>query len=202
MKKNGMNKIETENTTTNEQTNNTSPLSSRDHTENEVVEGTLGAVLSPLCRSDCKICNFEHAQDIHDMLSAGEKYLDICDYLKREYDFSISPASITRHMQNYNRNRNATINRKFLKKMSEINDDLAKNKAQAAYLGSLVFQQILERIEVGSITFDISDWEKIMKLQHGILNGDAGAGDDLMVIFAKASKKMGVPLHQSPLPLE
>lgn len=198
-----MNETESKNSKTHKRTKNTSPLSSGDHNELEVSVETSGAVVSPLCRSDCKICNCDHIQEIHSMLSAGEKYLDICDFLKREKSFSISPASITRHMQNFNRHRNATINRKFLKEMNEITDDLAKNKAQASFLGNLIFSNIMDRIENGTLQFDVSDWEKIIKLQHGILSGDGGAMDDLMVIFAKAGKRMkSPPLEQSSLPLD
>lgn len=199
--KNGMHETELKNQATDEQTKNITPLSSADCNELEVSAERDGAFTSPLCRKDCKTCNSDHLQEIHELLETDMKYVDICVYLKDEYNFSISPSSITRHIQNFRRNRRETINRKFLKEVEQITDGLAKDKAKAAFLGTLVFKNILKRIEMGTIEFDISDYEKIQKLEHGILNGNSGSIDDLLGIFRVASNKYNVPLEQESLGL-
>lgn len=174
-------------------------ITSRDQNEIEVFAEIDGALTSPLCRKDCKICNSDHLEEIHSMLDANLIYVKICEHLLNDYNFSISPSSITRHYSNFKQYKRTTINRKFLKKMDSITDNLARDKAQASFLGGLVFKSILHRIEMGTIEFDISDLEKIKKLEYGILNGNTGSIDNLLGIFALASKKYNAPLEQGSL---
>lgn len=177
----------------------THSITSREHEEKEVSAEIDGALTSPLCRKDCKICNSKHLEEIHDMLDTGTIYSDVCIFLQEEHQFSLSPSSITRHITNFRKATRTTVNRKFLQKIESITDNLARDKAQASFLGNLVFTSILKRIETGSIEFDVSDWEKIKKLEHGILDGNSGSMDNLMVIFQKANSKYGVPLEQGSL---
>lgn len=165
-------------------------------TENDV---TTTVTTSPFCRSDCKICNSDHMIKIHEFIKLGKTYRDICDYLKMKQGFEISPASITRHMTNYREALRQHAQQRELQKFDDEADELIRHQKQATEMADSIYEMIRDRIRDGTIEVSISDWEKIVKLRHSVLRGEAGAMDDLVAVFQQATDKYGVNLQQGVL---
>lgn len=166
--------------------------------DNEQTTATT-VTTSPFCRADCKVCNSDHMEQIHNFIKIGKTYRDICDYLQEKNQFTISPASITRHMQNYRESLRIRAQQRELAKFDEEADELARHQKQSTILADAMFERLQQRLNDGSLIITVGDWEKVVKLRHGVLNGDSGAMDDLMGIFQQATDKYGVNLNQGVL---
>lgn len=163
----------------------------------EITESKI--TISPLCRADCKICNSEHIEEIHELLKLKKRYVDICEHLEKRFDFSISPASITRHYTNYKKSLKELAHKRMINSFEEEADELVRDQKRCSTLGTALYKNIVSRLEANTLEVSISDWEKIIKLRHNVLNGDNGAMDDLVGIFQKATDKYGAGLNQGML---
>ena len=154
---------------------------------------------SPFCRKDCRVCNSDFVVIIHEMIELRKPYIEICAYLFSEKGYKISPASISRHYQNYKEQRKVLTAEKMKVQLDQETDVLSRHRTQSTRLADLLYQEIESKIRTGVLDVSISDYEKIVKLYHQVLNGDGNAMDEMVSVFRKASEKYGFQLEQGQL---
>ncbi len=155
--------------------------------------------ISPFCRKDCRVCNSDLVVEIHKMIDLRKPYIEICTYLFSEKGYKISPASISRHYQNYKEHRKVLTAEKMKVQLDQETDVLTRHRTQSTILADLLFQQIESKIKCGTLDVSIGDYEKIVKLYHQVLNGDGSAMDEMVAVFRKASDRYGFSLEQGVL---
>ena len=155
---------------------------------------------SPYCQSNCKICKSGHAGIVCKKVQAGELYVDIVSYLRDKYNFSISPASITRHWTNYKKALvEHGMTRDKMKQFDDEADELIRHQKQVTAVADGMFKLIIQQMEAGTLPVSVTDYASLLKIRHGVLTGDNGAMDDLVGIFQQATDKYGVNLQQGVL---
>lgn len=149
--------------------------------------------LSPLCQNNCKICNSNYVELIHKFLIDGKTYREISGYLKKEKNFEVSSASISRHYAKFKEYKKIILQKKLTKEIEIEADELAGHQKSAIRLADLIYEKLLLQFESGSFNVDISDWEKIVKVYHQVLlgKGEGNEGKDLKIIFEQAMSKYG-----------
>lgn len=154
-----------------------------------------------ICDGRCKICNsnLEHLKTIHDLKRTGHTFDRIVEIVREKYNLEISTASLSRHFQNYQRKKDIISAR-------IINDDLVEGATkQATHTKQLVslidqaFEMIKNRIKAGTLSFDVADLERLMKLRYQVLSGQDTNETDILAIFQKASNQYGLNLQQGVL---
>lgn len=151
------------------------------------------------CNASCKICNSPHLKAIHDLKKAGHNFNRIVEIVRDKFHAEISKSSLSRHFQNF-------VSHKNVMAAKIINNDLIEEATkQAVHAKKLVklidnaFKMINARIDAGTLVFDISDLEKLMKLRYQILSGQDTDENDVLAIFQKATDKYGLNLQQGVL---
>jgi hypothetical protein len=153
--------------------------------------------ISPFCRSDCKVCNSKLVLEIHDGIQMGVKYMDICADLLKTHNFSISPASLSRHWKNYKKNKQARAIE--IQRFENEADDLSRHQKQVTTVADAMFEMLAEKIENRTLPVSIADYASLVKIRHSVLSGDGNALNDLVGIFQQATDKYGVNLKQGIL---
>ena len=157
--------------------------------------------LSPLCQNDCKVCNSGYTEKIHEMIKANATYKNICVFLKREKNFEISPASISRHYKHYKEYQRILLQKKLTEENEIKADELVDHQKKAIVLADLVYDNLLVQFNSGHFNVDISDWEKVVKMYHQVLlgKGEGDGGKSLKVIFEQMQDKYGSRRQQMAL---
>ncbi|HDZ86018.1 MAG TPA: hypothetical protein ENH35_05770 [Candidatus Moranbacteria bacterium] len=155
--------------------------------------------VSPICQKNCRVCSSGFVKEIHDMIKAGRKYLEICDYLKEKHNFSISHSSISRHIKNYKKHVQLISTEIMNTEIIEEATKQSEHTTKVITLIDIALGQLKANADAGNLQVDISDLEKLMKLRYQILSGDAGEDGELMAIFQKSIDKYGVNMNQGVL---
>ena len=145
------------------------------------------------------MCNSGHALEIHGMISTGMKYKEVVEELKTKYNFSISPAAISRHMANYKESVKTKAAQLIAEEYDAECDRVALHQKQAATLADLMYQNLEAQIRAGVYSPSVSDWEKLVNLYHRVKSGDDGAMDGLMGMFQVAANRHGFSAMQGVL---
>lgn len=154
---------------------------------------------SIICNSRCKICSSEHLKAIHNLRKAGNNFDDIVKIVHDKYGDEISSASLSRHFKNYQRQKNLISAQQIQGDLIEEATSQAAHTKQLVILIERAFKMIAGRLDAGTLVFDISDLEKLMKLRYQVMNGENTDENDILAIFQKASNKYGLDLQQGVL---
>ncbi len=162
-------------------------------TENSETSKT--SEIKPICQKNCRVCNSGHIEEIHSLRDSKTHYRKIIEIFKKKYNYELSPAGLSRHFANY-RNRRVLLAAEIMdKQIVEESTEVARHTTQIISL----IDKALICIEAGTVKFDVSDLEKLFKIRHQILAGDAGGEDSLVAVFQNAIDKYGVNVNQGIL---
>lgn len=142
--------------------------------------------LSSLCDRRCRVCNSDFVAEIHSMKKAGQELSEICSSLKLEKDFDISTASLSRHFKKY-RERQQLMAAQILE--GDLIEGATKQAAHTKEIVSLIdiaIDQLKKSAVAGSLHFDVSDLDKLMKMRYQILTGEMDEDTDILKILQKA----------------
>lgn len=190
---NSNDKIETENISENCGTQETE---SNDH---KIV--TLDDLnIKRICKSNrCLICQSPHVLEIHELKRSGLQQIKILEIINQKYGVEYSAASLSRHFSNL-------YDRQMEMSAQIINADLISEATAKSYhtqkvisLLQMAFAQLEKRAQNGSLVFDLSDLEKLMKMKYQTLTGNDEVDKDILAIFQKATDKYGVSFQQATL---
>ncbi len=167
-------------------------MSEKQNEQNKIENCGMIEITQPtkICQKSCKICQSQNIKKIHELKESGMEYKKIAMYMKEKFGELISPSSICRHFQNYN---------KQIKNMSA--EIIQKDMVEAATLQSVHLVKVVElidmslevikqRMRIGSYITDVSDLEKLMNMRYKLLNG-GDSDNDMVALFRKASEKFG-----------
>lgn len=148
-----------------------------------------------ICDSRCRICISDYLKEIHSLKKAGKTFRQIAAIAK----FDISASSLSRHFQNY-------LKQKTILSARIIKDDLVEEATKQAVhtqkiigLIDITFVAIKARVDSGKISLGIDELDKLMKLRYQVLQGQDTNENDILAIFQKASNKYGLDLQQGVL---
>lgn len=181
-----------------EQTSDNRATNSTNEIANEIQ--SLPSRFSPFCRSDCMICNSGHLSEIHEWRPTMT-FRELSEKIKNEFQLSISKDQLWRHFKNFNQQLTGQI----VKHMESFDlqvETLTEHQHRVLFLGKIAFDQILDRINAGTLQFSLDDYEKIMKLFYNTLRDPSAAQTDSQAMFAlfqKAASRGGAPLEQGVL---
>ncbi len=160
--------------------------------------GTIEKI-SPMCRSNCKLCNSDHVEYAHSLVGS-KTYDEIRTILGAEKNFDISNASLSRHFSNYREYKRTLVEREMVRQVESEVSVLATHQRQAAFLADSIFEQIKVHLAAGTLQLSVADWERAVKVYHSILKGGDEKGlDDLVAIFQGAASRHGFSLTQGVL---
>jgi len=142
--------------------------------------------ISPICQKNCKVCSSDFTQEIHLMRKNGRKLSEIVAWLKSKYNFEISEASLSRHFTNYKQHLQLVSAKIMQGEIIETATKQAEHTEQVVSLIDTAIKQLKKRAEVGNLTFDVSDLEKLMKLRYQVLTGENKDETDILKIFQEA----------------
>jgi hypothetical protein len=149
-----------------------------------------------ICNSRCKICASEYSTEIYSLLKSGIQQIKIIDIMKEKHSFSISSASLSRHVGNLT-DRQVEISSQLINH-EMIGEAAAKSihTQKTIELLELAFNDIIARVRSGCLKCDISDLERLLKMKYQILTGNDEIDKDILAIFQRATDKYGVNLQQ------
>lgn len=157
--------------------------------------------IDPLCTGRCSVCDSGYADVINGLRN---KYTlrGLSEYLQGEYSLSLSKDALHLHFQKYAIKLRNESSRKAYMLFKEESSTLATHQKQTLFLASYTFEEILRRIDNGTLTLGVEDFEKMMKLYYQILRDPDGAvAPDAMEVYMRAWKYYKVPIAQGSLPL-
>lgn len=156
----------------------------------------------PFCSGKCSVCDSGYADIIN---GARNKFTlrGLSEYLKNEYNLELSKDVLHNHFQKYA----VKLRRESVKKAYELftveSATLAVHQKQTLFLASYTFEEILRRIQNGTLEVGIEEFEKLMKLYYQIMQDPQGAiAPDAMEIYMRAYKMYKVPIHQQSMQFE
>lgn len=157
--------------------------------------------LSPFCDGVCQICASGFADKVNEM--RGKKTLrELSQYFSDEYGVEWSKDSFARHFRKYLEK----VNKKSLSIAYQAfraeTETVAKHQTQVLFLASHTFQEIIRRIDNGTLEVGVDQFEKLLKLYYQILRDpDAAAVPDVTEVYIRAMKRYNVPLEHQSMPL-
>lgn len=160
----------------------------------------LGKIPPTTCVSSrCTICQSSHIKEIHDLKKAGHTHIDIAKLIKEKFGEILSPSSLCRHFQSYQKQK-AELSARIIK--DDLIEEATKQSVHTQNIVKLIdnaFKDIQSRWDSGNLRLDISDLEKLIKLRYQVLAGQDTNESDILAIFQKASNKYGLNLQQGVL---
>ena len=122
----------------------------------------------------------------------------LSEYMKNEYGIELSKDVLHNHFQKYA----LKLRQESVKKAYELFDresaTLAVHQKQTLFLASYTFEEIMRRIQNGTITVGIDEFEKLMKLYYQIMQDPMGViAPDAMEIYMRAFKMYKIPVAQT-----
>lgn len=151
----------------------------------------------PFCTGRCSVCDSGYVDVIN---AARAKYTlrSLSEYIKNEYGIELSKDMLHNHFQKYA----LKLRQESVKKAYELFDresaTLAVHQKQTLFLASYTFEEIMRRIQNGTITVGIDEFEKLMKLYYQIMQDPMGAiAPDAMEIYMRAFKMYKIPVAQT-----
>lgn len=167
--------------------------------ENENPESSL----SPYCDArKCKICASGYVDEVNAL--RGKKTLrEMSAYMKEEFDLDIGKDVFAHHFQRYTEKLRAVSLPKAYAAFHAETETVAKHQTQVLFLASHTFNEIIRRLQNGTLDVGNDQFEKLLKLYYQILRDpDAAALPDVTEIYIRAAKRYNVPLSNTSLPLE
>lgn len=177
----------------------TNECSATNPTEQMEIVQTDDIAPDPFCLGRCSVCDSGYA-DIINALRNKYTLRSLSEYLKNEYDLSLDKDALSRHFQKYA----VKLRRESIKKAYELfnveSATLAVHQKQTLFLASYTFEEILRRMQNGTLQVGIDEFEKLMKLYYQIMQDPQGAiAPDAMEIYMRAFKLYKVPIHQQSM---
>lgn len=169
-------------------------------TKNEISSTQLTNGFSPFCRSDCIVCNSGILKEIHEWRPA-HTLDEIVELAKKENGLEVSRYQLHRHFKNFNKVLSGQIT-KHMENFDLKVETLSEHQNRVLFLGKIAFDQILDRINAGTLTFTLDDYEKIMKLFYNTMKDPSAAATDsaaMIALFQKAAERGGAPMQQMAL---
>ncbi len=161
----------------------------------EITKNPETSEIKPICQKNCRVCNSDYLKEIHSLRKNGRHFFEIVDYMKKTYDYDLSTSGLCRHFKNYNHHRQVVAAEILEKDLIEESTEIARHTTAIIDLIDKALSQIKER----GVRFDISDLEKLFKIRHQILAGDASGEGELVALFQRAVDKHGVDVNQGIL---
>lgn len=169
--------------------------------QSEIVN-THGIAQDPFCSGKCSVCDSGYADIIN---AARNKFTlrSLSEYLKNEYDLSLDKDALSRHFIKYAEKLRRESVKKAYELFSVESATLAVHQKQTLFLASYTFEEILRRMQNGTLTVGIEEFEKLMKLYYQIMQDPQGAiAPDAMEIYMRAYKMYKVPIYQQSMSFE
>lgn len=153
----------------------------------------------PFCTGRCSVCDSGHIEQINSMRSKLS-YRALSEEIKKEYGIEISKDALNLHFQKYN----DKLRRESVKKAYELFDTesatLAVHTKQTLFLASYTFDEIMRRMQNGSLIVGIDEFDKLMKLYYQIIKDPTGSiAPDALAIYTKAYQFYKIPISQQSL---
>lgn len=179
-----------ENETTIEQNRATLPTLEIENAESQQIAP------DPMCTGRCSVCDSGYA-DVVNAARAKFTLRSLSEYMKNEYGVVLSKDMLHNHFQKYA----VKLRQESVKRAYELFDresaTLAVHQKQTLFLASYTFEEIMRRIQNGTLTVGIDEFEKLMKLYYQIMQDPMGAvAPDVMEIYMRAFKLYKMPIHQ------
>lgn len=157
---------------------------------------------SPFCRADCAVCNSGAIKEIHEW-RPNHTFIELSEKLKNELGLELSKDQIWRHFQKFNQKLSGEIFRHIENFDLQV-ETLSEHQKRVLFLGKIAYEDILKRVDSGTLQFTIDDFEKIMKLFYGTMKDPSAAvsnSNQIVNLFMAAATRGGAPLEQQPLPM-
>jgi hypothetical protein len=170
--------------------------------ENATESESTPTRFSPFCRTGCVICNSGILQEIH-TLRPTCTFIELSETIKKEYGLEFSKDQLWRHFQNFNQKLSGEIFRHIANFDLQV-ETLSEHQKRVLFLGKIAYEDILRRVDAGTIQFSIDDFEKIMKLFYGTMQDPSAAitnSNQIINLFVAAANRGGAPLEQQALPI-
>jgi hypothetical protein len=155
--------------------------------------------IKKICKAKCIVCQSPHLLEIHELKRGGIQQQKIIEIITQRHGITYSASSISRHFSNL-------YDRQMEMSCQIINADLISEATAKSYhtqkviaLLQYAFDQIEKRVQNGTLFFDVSDLEKLMKMKYQTLTGNDEVDKDILAIFQKATDKYGVSFQQATL---
>lgn len=150
----------------------------------------------PFCTGRCSVCDSGFIEQINSLRSKLS-YRALSEEIKNEYGIEISKDALNLHFQKYN----DKLRRESVKKAYELFDTesatLAVHTKQTLFLASYTFEEIMRRMQNGSLIVGIDEFEKLMKLYYQIIKDPTGSiAPDALAIYTKAYQFYKIPISQ------
>lgn len=171
-------------------------------TEQTQIVPTNDVAQDPFCSGKCSVCDSGYA-DVINAARAKFTLRELSEYLKNEYGLELSKDVLHNHFQKYAvKLRNESVKKAYELFRTE-SATLAVHQKQTLFLASYTFEEIMRRIQNGTITVGIDEFEKLMKLYYQIMQDPQGAiAPDAMEIYMRAFKLYKVPIANQSMPLQ
>lgn len=184
----------------NEQSENLDTDETVENTENGLIQNA-NEVLCPI-QKHCIICNAGLAPEINVMRANGSTLREIAAHCTGK-GTEIGAMVVSRHFNRYNqilRQESSFIAYANFKRDASL---IADHQNQTLYLMSFAFQELVRRIQNGTLDIGIEDYEKLTKLYYQVLEDPSrGVAPDMMEIYMRAVKTYKMPpIEQGSLPL-
>lgn len=150
----------------------------------------------PFCSGRCAICDSGYADRIN-QLRNEYTLRELSEYLKEEYGLQFSKDQLCLHFQKYNAKlRDESLALAYQSFRIE-SMHVAEHQKQVLFLASFTFEELLKRIQNGTLKVGIEEFEKMLKLYYQILRDPDGAQTpDITEIYMRATKHFKIPLEQ------
>jgi hypothetical protein len=147
----------------------------------------------------CSVCNSGIVKQIHDWRPT-HTLDEMVALAKKDYNITLSRDAIARHFKHYTHDLTRASALALWEKFSLDVETVATHQKKVLFISNIAFEHILERLDNGSLTLGVDDFEKMVKLYYSVLRDPDSAGDqNIIAIFQKASEKYGCSLEQGVL---
>jgi hypothetical protein len=149
-------------------------------------------------RKNCAICNSPWYRTVNDWKRQGKTLREMSALCLSEFDMEVSKDLIGRHFNRYNELMRAEVSQLAFEDFKRESQDLALHQKQTLFLMSHAFNELLRRIDQGTLQIGIEDYDRLTKMYYTVLNNPQGEMPDVVEILMRASKYRKVtPLTQS-----
>ncbi len=152
-----------------------------------------------ICQKSCRICSSPYICEIHQMRNNGAEFAAIIDYLVKEYNYKISPSTLSNHFANYKEIIARTSAEVLEPQTKEEVAEVARHTQAVIRLIDKCIQMMEERMKNNFYIANVSDLEKLFMIRHRILSGEMGGEKDIMEIWIRAQRNYGVSERQGIL---
>jgi hypothetical protein len=164
-------------------TNQTDPIEIKTQIQN------ADDILCP-SQKNCMICNSPAFFAVNKWRRAGKTLREISALLKDEFEMDVSKDAVNRHFRRYNELMRSEVSVIAFEEFKRESKDLATHQKETLFLMSFAFQELLRRIENGTLHIDIEDYERLTKMYYQVLNNPSQPGDlpDVVEWMVRATK--------------